>query len=200
MSILAPVRTSLTATGCRLSVGELAGTTTSTLSRTNVSRISTSTCSVSPGLTPNGAESVSANPSRTAWTTYRPGATSGNVTWPTPSLVVFPTTMLPSTLRSSTVTAGIRSPSTTIVTMTRAGPEAAGCCACESPERVPWNEPPPAAETVTWVSITNAIKKDAAIDVNEHDGREADDGVRRSGKNRTMPSVLRHTGTRTARQ
>ena len=32
MSIFAPVRRSLTATGCRLSVGELAGTTTSTLS------------------------------------------------------------------------------------------------------------------------------------------------------------------------
>ena len=44
MSILAPSSTSLTATGCRLSVGELAGTTTSTLSRTNVRRISTSTC------------------------------------------------------------------------------------------------------------------------------------------------------------
>ena len=44
MSILAPVSTSLTATGCRLSVGELPGATTSTLSRTKVNRISTSTC------------------------------------------------------------------------------------------------------------------------------------------------------------
>ncbi len=68
MSILAPVSTSLTATGCRLSVGEFAGATTSTLSRTNVSRISTSTCSVSPPLTSNGAVSMSANPSRAACT------------------------------------------------------------------------------------------------------------------------------------
>ena len=64
MSILAPLSTSLTATGCRLSVGELAGTTTSTLSRTNVKRISTSTCSVAPPRTVNGADSASANPSR----------------------------------------------------------------------------------------------------------------------------------------
>jgi hypothetical protein len=42
-SILAPDSTSLTATGCRLSVGELAGAMTSTLSRTNVRRISTRT-------------------------------------------------------------------------------------------------------------------------------------------------------------
>ena len=59
---------SLTATGCRLSVGELAGTTTSTLSRTNVNRISTSTCCVSPPCTMNGADSLLANPSRTAFT------------------------------------------------------------------------------------------------------------------------------------
>ena len=69
MSIFAPVSRSLTATGCRLSVGELAGTTTSTLSRTNVSRISTSTCSVAPPRTVNGDDSLSANPSRTARTT-----------------------------------------------------------------------------------------------------------------------------------
>ncbi len=68
MSILAPLSTSLTATGCRLSVGELAGATTSTLSRTKVSRISISTFSVAPPRTPKGSDSPSANPSRTART------------------------------------------------------------------------------------------------------------------------------------
>ncbi len=68
MSILAPVSKSLTATGCRLSVGEFAGTTTSTLSRTNVSRISMRTCSVSPAETANGADSALAKPSRVART------------------------------------------------------------------------------------------------------------------------------------
>ena len=68
MSILAPDRLSLTATGWMLSVGEFAGATTCTLSRTKVSLISTSTCSVSPPLTENGEETVSANPSRTALT------------------------------------------------------------------------------------------------------------------------------------
>src|SRR5262245_22179862 len=162
MSIFAPDSTSLTATGCRLSVGELLGATTSTLSRTNVSRISMSTCSVSPGLTLNGAESVSAKPSRTAWTTYRPGETSGNVTWPTTSLVVLPTTMLPSTFRTSTSTAGIRRPSTAMVTITRAGPDWAGWGDCG------------AAATRTCIIVNNARNKDVRTQVNERDA-----GVRR---------------------
>ena len=69
ISIFAPLRRSLTATGCRLSVGEFAGTTTSTLSRTNVNRISMRTCSVSPLSTVNRADSASAKPSRCAFTT-----------------------------------------------------------------------------------------------------------------------------------
>ena len=65
-SIFAPVSTSLTATGCRLSVGELAGATTSTLSRTNVNRISTSTWAVDPAATLKAVDSASAKPSRIA--------------------------------------------------------------------------------------------------------------------------------------
>lgn len=118
-SILAPLNTSLTATGCRLSVGELAGTTTSTLSRTNVSRISTSTCFVAPPCTVNGADSPVANPSREVATTYRPAATSGNVTWPTESLTVCATATRASTLRSDVDTPGMRTPSSAMVTTTR---------------------------------------------------------------------------------
>ena len=48
------------------------------------------------------------------------------VTWPTPSLMVRAITTLPSTLRSSTLTCGIRSDSSEIVTTMRAGPEDGG--------------------------------------------------------------------------
>ena len=68
MSILAPLSTSLTATGCRLSVGELVGAITSTLSRMKVRRISIRTFSTASPRTPNGSDSPSANPSRTART------------------------------------------------------------------------------------------------------------------------------------
>jgi hypothetical protein len=50
MSIFEPVSRSLTATGCRLSVGELAGRITSTFSRTKERRISIRTCSVVPRM------------------------------------------------------------------------------------------------------------------------------------------------------
>ena len=65
-SIFEPFSTSLTATGWMLCVGELEDATTLTLSRTKAIRISTSTCSISPGRTPNGEVVVSANPSRVA--------------------------------------------------------------------------------------------------------------------------------------
>ena len=68
-SILVPVSASLTATGWMLCVGELAGATTFTLSRTNVSRISSSTCAVAPAVTGKAAASTSAKPSRVARTT-----------------------------------------------------------------------------------------------------------------------------------
>jgi hypothetical protein len=51
------------------------------------------------------------------------------VTWPTPSLTVRAITTLPSTLRNSTFTCGIRSDSSEIVTTMRPGLED-GCEAC----------------------------------------------------------------------
>jgi hypothetical protein len=97
--------------------------------------------------------------------------------------------MLSSTFLSSTSTAGIRRPSTTIVTITRAGPETAGCCDCWLTGTPLCNERVPAAETVTWV-MSNAIRKDATVNVTER----ADDGgsngdLERCEENRTMPSV-----------
>ena len=47
---------------------EFAGATTSTLSRTKVNRISTSTWAVAPAATPKAVDSVSAKPSRTVRT------------------------------------------------------------------------------------------------------------------------------------
>ena len=89
MSILAPVSTSLTATGWRLSVGELAGTTTSDafanerqphldehlfgLARPNRERRGVGVGKAVAG----GAHAHSGR-----------GGTSGNVTWPTVSLIV----------------------------------------------------------------------------------------------------------------
>ena len=85
----------------------------------------------------NGAELVSAKPSRTVRTRYRPVGMSGNVTCPAPSLVVCAIVTLRSTLRSSTRTPGMRRPSTTIVTTTRPGPVPGDCdctdaTACEA--------------------------------------------------------------------
>ena len=94
---------SLIDTGWTLSVGEgvSAGPR---FGITNVNWMSSSTWATSSALTWNSAESSGTKPGRVALMIYRPGGTSGKVTSPAPSVVVFARTVGSDDVRSSTWT------------------------------------------------------------------------------------------------
>src|SRR3954466_4425498 len=97
--------------------------------------------------------------------------------------------MLPATFRSSTLTAGIRNPSTTIVTTTLAGPERAAGGDCGVIIGSLLIARVPAAATLTCAIVSTAINTPPTIGMTD-----LDDGCGRTDsttgwENRTMPSI-----------
>ena len=113
---------SLIDTGWTLSVGDGVSARTSISGITNVNWMSSSTWAASSALTWNSAESFATKPGRVALTMYRPGGTSGNVTSPAPSVVVFARTVASDEGRSSTSTPGMCTVPSSVVTVTMTRP------------------------------------------------------------------------------
>ena len=120
------IKTSLTATGCRLSVGELAGTRTWHALADERQFHFDEHLFGAPAWTVNGDDSVSEKPSRTRQHDVAARRDGGKIHLAKASLVVCAITMLPATSRRSTFTEGMRSPSITIVTTTRPSPVTGG--------------------------------------------------------------------------
>src|SRR4030095_8507117 len=95
---------SLIDTGWTLSVGDVLAARTSTSGITKVSAMSINTRATSSACTVNSEESLGMNPARVARMMERPGGTSGNVTRPAPSVIVFASTVVSDDRRSSTST------------------------------------------------------------------------------------------------
>ena len=77
---------------------------------------------VTPALTVNAAESRGTNPECVAVMTYWPGGTSGNATWPAPSVRLLAMTRPPLGARSSTCTPGMWTVPSSVVIVTATRP------------------------------------------------------------------------------
>jgi hypothetical protein len=88
--------------------------------------MSSNTRAASPAFTSNTADSFSRKPGRLPLTMYRPGGTSGNVTRPAPSVVVFARTVVSDEVRSSTWTPDMYTVPSSVVIVAMTLPADAG--------------------------------------------------------------------------